>query len=446
MITMDPPKKISLAFTSKKPLLIKKPTLPKPINGIKRPHASLHDSDDEEEAGPTHLEISHFDTAAGGAISHHSVTPKKQKFVIQPHPNSDRLNYKRKGQRSALPTKDQDDVDLPTAAPIEYGLTVPQNKTLENEQGDQENVTTTQLVAKTEDEIALAALMGNTSSNRTIPAITEEEALERDLTDAQDAPTFDDYMSVPIAEFGAACLRGMGWKEGDTINGNNDSKSMVKPRILERRPALLGVGAKPSAATGIEIGEWGKATKGKRVVEGYNPVVLKNKITGEIMTEEELKQISGPPSTSTDLIFDQKKEEEPQSRSGKDRDRYKDRSDDKYRNSKREDKYSSSRDSRREDSQRDDSRSEHRDRRDDSRNRSSRRDDKDRDRKEKRRRTGSRSRSRSQDRNRSSKHSKRADKYDRYERDGKKERRDDDYDRNRRKDRSDRDRATDSRR
>jgi hypothetical protein len=64
----------------------------------------------------------------------------------------------------------------------------------------------------------------------------------------------------------------------------------MKPRTFERRPALLGVGAKPASAVGIEIGEWGKASRGKNSKqESYNPVVLRNKVTGETLTEEELK-------------------------------------------------------------------------------------------------------------------------------------------------------------
>lgn len=36
-------------------------------------------------------------------------------------------------------------------------------------------------------------------------------------------PSIDDYENVPIADFGLACLRGMGWKEGMSI-GKNQSK------------------------------------------------------------------------------------------------------------------------------------------------------------------------------------------------------------------------------
>jgi len=53
----------------------------------------------------------------------------------------------------------------------------------------------------------------------------------------------------------------------------------------------LGVGAKPSSALGIEIGEWGKPTKGKSSKsESYNPLILRNKKTGEKLTEQEMRE------------------------------------------------------------------------------------------------------------------------------------------------------------
>ncbi|KAG0225950.1 hypothetical protein BGW41_004454 [Actinomortierella wolfii] len=62
------------------------------------------------------------------------------------------------------------------------------------------------------------------------------EAFQNDLDNLPDEATLDDYEKVPVEEFGAALLRGMGWK-GDT-NG-------VSPVLYQQRPALLGLGAKP---------------------------------------------------------------------------------------------------------------------------------------------------------------------------------------------------------
>ncbi|RZF37378.1 hypothetical protein LSTR_LSTR009729 [Laodelphax striatellus] len=52
--------------------------------------------------------------------------------------------------------------------------------------------------------------------------------------------TLDDYDNIPIAEFGMAMLRGMGWKPGKGI-GKNEQLVTAKPPVL--RPKGLGLGA-----------------------------------------------------------------------------------------------------------------------------------------------------------------------------------------------------------
>jgi hypothetical protein len=116
---------------------------------------------------------------------------------------------------------------------------------------------------------------------------TEEDAFLNDVHNAPDAPTLEAYEATPIEGFGAALLRGMGWKDGEEIGKNGVA---AKPKEIKRRPALLGIGAKEEAAVGVELGEWsGGKSKGKKVTQIYNPVTLRNKHTGEVITEEELK-------------------------------------------------------------------------------------------------------------------------------------------------------------
>lgn len=165
--------------------------------------------------------------------------------------------------------------------------------------------------AKTVDEEALEALMGEgkKKSNLVLPAvltneneggmwngrlagagINEDDAFRTDVASRPDSASLDDYAAIPVEEFGAALLRGMGWKEGDVVGKRKDQVS--KARVVERRPALLGIGAKEvPGGVGDELGAWGRAARGKRKVEksGYNPVLLRNSKTGEMLTEEELK-------------------------------------------------------------------------------------------------------------------------------------------------------------
>eukprot|EP00049_Salpingoeca_infusionum_P019611 m.362684 g.362684 ORF g.362684 m.362684 type:complete len:331 (+) comp20750_c0_seq1:133-1125(+) len=60
------------------------------------------------------------------------------------------------------------------------------------------------------------------------------------VTEAEDA-TDDAYASVPVEAFGAALLRGMGWKTGEAIGLTN--KGIVEPIIAKARPKGLGLGA-----------------------------------------------------------------------------------------------------------------------------------------------------------------------------------------------------------
>jgi hypothetical protein len=149
----------------------------------------------------------------------------------------------------------------------------------------QDNLTEEQRLEKK----ALDALISgkSTDNDLVIPVQTEEDAFLNDVHNAPDAPTLEAYEATPIEGFGAALLRGMGWKDGEEIGKNGVA---AKPKEIKRRPALLGIGAKEEAAVGVELGEWsGGKSKGKKVTQTYNPVTLRNKHTGEVITEEELK-------------------------------------------------------------------------------------------------------------------------------------------------------------
>ena len=160
---------------------------------------------------------------------------------------------------------------------------------------------------RTVDEEALDALLGQGLKGSTLilPAIAandeeaimqnrrsgvnEDDSFRSDVASRPDSASFDEYAAVPIEEFGAALLRGMGWKEGDAVGKRKNQK--VAARVVERRPALLGIGAQEVPGGVEELGAWGKTTtNGKRKVEkAYTPVLLRNTRTGEILTEEELE-------------------------------------------------------------------------------------------------------------------------------------------------------------
>ena len=212
----------------------------------------------------------------------------------------------------------------------------------------------------TQDEIAMQALIkeskGETEgrSDLVIPAtkLDEEEeegyggrydetsSFRADVSARPESATLDQYNAIPVEEFGAALLRGMGWKDGQAVGRGNYSTPATAdkahvPRVPDRRPGFLGIGAKDlSGGKGAEseIGAWGKAAmrKGSRKsgskegdnnTEGvYMPVMMRNKKTGEYITEEELALAKKESKSSKDDDWKERRDRNLE-RSGRDRDR-----------------------------------------------------------------------------------------------------------------------------
>lgn len=132
--------------------------------------------------------------------------------------------------------------------------------------------------AETEEQRAIRELMvGDTVSapaplaiilpaaaDERIAPLDETDAFRRDLLTRPDESTLDDYARVPVGQFGAALLRGMGWKEG-TAASRTGRKGPVEAFVPTSRPALLGIGAKPIAdVLGEDKGKNGKPLRKDR--------------------------------------------------------------------------------------------------------------------------------------------------------------------------------------
>ncbi|KAG9949288.1 hypothetical protein KCU85_g4360, partial [Aureobasidium melanogenum] len=289
----------------------------KTTNGTKRAHAALLDdaSDDDEETNSKRQTITHFDSANGGAVN--ARAPKKEEkkpLVITALANrdwreaskrqraqkygitSEQLDAKTQGAQNA---EGADKVVKETEA-VKYGLnvfaptaTADAEDTQQEEQKQQQEEIPTQ--HKTADQLAIDALTGAApTSTLTIPttAITEEDAFNDSYHSAPPAPSLSDYAAVPVEEYGAAMLRGMGWK-GPSSNPSKPTTANGKKALPPaKRPALLGIGADPNAAAQAEeLGAWGKSSsRGRKEPTMFIPVSMKNKKTGETLTEEELRE------------------------------------------------------------------------------------------------------------------------------------------------------------
>ncbi len=330
MPSADPPsssprplKPISISFGAPKP---KGPPAPAPR---KRPHSALADnSDGEDEGQPAAQLVSGFDQS--GAVVTNGKKEEKALLIIQAEKNRDwREESRRKRQKNLLPAEVQAArsgtyEDL-RAAQVERDEVSKQSGisfVRRDQDGDttmaegQNSLQPPEEVAKaikTEDDKAMEALLGGEKkSTLVLPVLeddrdgykledsayddyaNEDDRFKADVASRPDVATLDDYEAIPVDGFGAALMRGMGWKDGGPVGKRNTQGSTTsKPRIVERRPAFLGIGAKevPTGVGDGELGAWGKGAKGRRKADlTYNPVILKNSVTGEMLTEEELEK------------------------------------------------------------------------------------------------------------------------------------------------------------
>lgn len=316
---------------------------PAPTNGVKRSRDAFRDDGDDDEVEDRLSKVSHFDRKAGGAVDESNRKVEKAPLVIATQANRDWKDAanKRRRQKHGLPAEAEGTgVDGTTGESVNgmtepaktsafnAGLQIPNrdaNEALAEVEQTQEiapePTADASVAQKTADEEAMDALLGRTKkSELVVPALTEEDVFDNDVKEAPDMATLEDYNRVPVEQFGAAMLRGMGWKDGDGI-GLNKGKKHEKSKIPERRPALLGIGAKEEAAVAQEMGAWGKAARGKGGKEPviYNPILLKDKKTGEMFTEEEAqKRREKDEREQYEMEFEKKERERER---GKDRER-----------------------------------------------------------------------------------------------------------------------------
>ncbi|KAK0524796.1 DNA primase large subunit Spp2 [Tilletia horrida] len=168
----------------------------------------------------------------------------------------------------------------------------------------------------------------NSHSNLVI-SMSEEDALRRDLDYRPDAPDAAAYQAVPVEAFGAAMLRGMGWKEGMGA-GRRRNGPQQAPEV-QRRAALLGLGAKERPAPeGSGNGASGGSGKGAsrapaRPNMRYVPVVQRERERdSSVANSSRPDSGSSTPNPARGSDRERERERSPKPRD-KDRDRDRDR-------------------------------------------------------------------------------------------------------------------------
>ena len=321
---------------------------------IKLPQSSKsalrQDSDDEEDSHPTHQSISAFE-ATGAVLSH--AAAEKEELVIKNPGNGDWRRRGRgpttaqvQGQQNGGPVVIEKD-EVSKASGLQFAErrmeSAPNGtSTSDNPNGD----AASPAKPLTEDEKAMNALLGKgPTASTTIIEVSgnthdlfqnETDDFRADVASRPDSCTLDEYAAMPVEEFGMALLRGMGQKRranGEIIKyGGDEQTNGYKPtKAREPRQGYLGIGAKAAPGADTELGAWGKTQmrKNDRGEGFYTPVMLKDKRTGELITEDELERRkkesrggaspSSRPSSSKDEKDWRERRDRNLERSGRDR-------------------------------------------------------------------------------------------------------------------------------
>ncbi|KAF3159680.1 hypothetical protein TWF225_004280 [Orbilia oligospora] len=332
-MTMDPPSKggFSISLGSKRPTGGSATTARKPVlgasafskSGTKRGPA-LSDDEDDDIHEDDHRDKVQLVTGFGSKGAVTAEGEKEVKALLIPAlRNKDwrAESRKKKGiylppeataQKNGQPVDTRDIIgDEPMKVGLQFverstaGMTIAEGDVAMSDAKDQdaEGEEATKKVEKTEDQLAMEALLAGDkakASTLTIPAASgnvadnrvavqnEDDAYRADVASRPDAATLEEYAAVPVEEFGAALLRGMGWKEGESIGKSGGAGN--KPKIVEKRAAFLGIGAKGLGAE--EMGAWGKGDKKgrQRVDKTYLPITLVDK-NGNRVEEESSKDL-----------------------------------------------------------------------------------------------------------------------------------------------------------
>ena len=265
----------------------KKPSRPNPPSSLgKRSRAhgawgggSDSESDDDKHRGH-HEKITGFGVE-GAETERKKKDPRteKKEYVIPRQGNRDwksEVNAQRRGknllpeearaQKNGVTTAETEPADKDTG--IKWGLTITkkadedepdadaaQGLTEEERRPNDDPSPQEPPPKRTVDDEALDALLGKgPPKDEAIIHPSEEDALHRDLEKAGEASTLADYEAMPVEEFGAALLRGMGWDGKPRGAGVKEVK---------RRPNRLGLGAK-ELKEDEDLGGWNQGGKKPR--------------------------------------------------------------------------------------------------------------------------------------------------------------------------------------
>lgn len=244
-----------------------KPQVSSALGKRQRPNALHHDSEsgDEDDIVGRREAVTVIGadgtTAAGSDLS----TGKKptKEYVIGSQKNRDwKADVKRQRgdistplRPASMSTRNSDVQPTDQDKDIKWGLNItkstteripsPSGEPEENKNETSEDPTALANPTTDVEKDAIDALLGKRKPSQNLvikdsgtsskPQFSEQDAYQRAIQEAGEISTIEEYGEIPEGEFGAAMLRGMGWK-GEEFG--------TKPKEAKRRPHLMGLGSK----------------------------------------------------------------------------------------------------------------------------------------------------------------------------------------------------------
>ncbi|KAI0996314.1 hypothetical protein K3495_g11866 [Podosphaera aphanis] len=135
------------------------------------------------------------------------------------------------------------------------------------------------LLKKDKEESGRELVIPVEDSLQPVEPMTEYDAYKRAVAVAPEPSKMEDYERVPVEEFGAALLRGMGWN-GKKIGGTKEVKRLQN---------LLGLGAKELKESEF-IGAWVNKSDAKKLNTNLTGGKDRRPRAGEYMREEEKRR------------------------------------------------------------------------------------------------------------------------------------------------------------
>ncbi|KAI1180423.1 DExH-box splicing factor binding site-domain-containing protein [Nemania sp. FL0916] len=230
-----------------------------------RSNALHHDSDsgDDDDSLGRHVAVTTIGGDAAASTDSASLVSKRRttEYVIDSQKNRDwkadarskNVGRPKPPQRSSMENLDREIAPADQDTDTKWGLNTnkkpDQKHTSDSDDDSKEKLKDTSEgtvtpAPKDADKEAIDALLGKRNAAQLVikdatlttkSRLSEQDSYQRSMREAADVSTTEEYSEIPEGEFGAAMLRGMGWK-GEEFGS--------KPKEVKRRPHLMGLGSK----------------------------------------------------------------------------------------------------------------------------------------------------------------------------------------------------------